>query len=203
MSITEQKLAFSQKNRGKGILTQKENRDLLFLLTKLQNRTPAMKLLNSCNQKEVEYFFKLEGLDFKAKIDAVNETASTPLVIDLKTSASSSPNEFSRSVVNYHYAEQVFLYSYAVEQKIGVRPIFLFINICKKEPNEVIVYDASCFSDHGKYQLFKQIEKYNYCVERWGLCLDTPWEANDTDAVIKLELPLWINNNKELQQCTI
>ncbi|AIT09109.1 hypothetical protein LO80_03420 [Candidatus Francisella endociliophora] len=181
---TKQGKEFAEKNINKTILSKADNDLLNNMLFSLSNH-PAHKIIKSCDLKEKEFYFDLEGVEFKAKLDAIN--TSKKIIFDVKTcrEAFISPKQFASEMINYHNAEQVFIYSEAYRQKYGTNPKFYFICIEKKEPYQVQIWDASCLYEYGYKKTLELINKYKQLKEKYG---DDAWIDNE---ILVAELPYY------------
>ena len=178
---------FIGQSFGKDILTNEQNELIDKLTFRLENYAPAKKLIQSCEEREKEFYYIYKGFDFKSKLDALS--VGHGIVIDVKTIADSKNNkQTSHDAIKFNYAEQVFLYSYAFEQAYKKRPKFIFINVSKKAPFEVSIYDASGFYDYGKMSINNLLKKYEECISKWGNDPIIPWHD---DSINELQLPAW------------
>ena len=186
---------FLSFSRGKEVIEHKDYDLIKNLVFEIENYKPASQILRSCALKEHEYYFEYSGHQMKAKIDAISTEHN--IVVDLKTVCNSkSERGFISDLLKYNYAEQVFLYSVAHWLKTGYKPTFIIISISKKAPYEINISDASKFYDYGKHSIDELIIKYDECVEKWGLDINTPWRNDD---ITQLEPPEWCEQliNKE------
>ena len=182
---------FLIKNENKKIIDHKDFDLLQNMKLKLQQNKIAIKMLEQAKDKEQEYYFNYEGLELKAKLDAVD--TNNNIIIDLKTVASiESDDDIAKKFINYHYSEQVFMYSLAYELKYNLLPDFYIIAVEKKEPFEVKVYKMSnYFYALGQKNILNLIQKYKDCVNRWGLSSDVPWLEEEPKELLP---PKWVIN---------
>ena len=183
----EQYAQFTAKHSNKEVLTPKAYALIDQLKQAFKQHKPAVDMLKACTLKEHAYYFDYKGLEFKSKVDAIS--TNTHVIVDVKTIAyAMQEKQFIHHLMQYNYAEQVFLYSYAYEQEMGVRPTFLIISIAKKEPYEVTIYNASAFYDYGKMSIDQLIDIYVQCKDKWGISKNIPWID---DGITHLDLPAW------------
>jgi len=172
---------FEADNKNKEILSHSEGVLIHQLLNALDSNQQVKRLLDNCKHKEKELYFDYQDIDFKAKLDAI---AKGQIIIDLKTiSCSMSAERMKQTLYKYNYAEQVFLYSYAMEQLFNVKPMFYIISIAKKPPYEVCMYDVSSFYSYGEESVHHLVSQYKQCVKRWGEDPSFPWMDHN---IIKL-----------------
>ena len=176
--------AFCDNNQGKTILTVADNTMLTNMLFSLSNH-PATNIIKSCDLKEAEFYFDLEGVDFRAKLDCVNTKKN--IIFDVKTCRESFVNgkHFASEMIQHHNAEQVFIYSEAYRQKYGTNPKFYFICVEKQAPFEVQIWDASCLYEYGYKKTLELVSKYKDLKEKCG---DEHWIDNDIQIA---ELPYY------------
>lgn len=178
---------FEANSIGKDIISSDDNEMLNNMLFALGNH-PASQIIKSCELKEAEFYFELDDVDFRAKLDCVN--TQKHIIFDVKTTKEAFKNmkQFSQEMINHHNAEQVYIYSQAYQQKYGERPKFYFICIEKAEPFEIQIIDASALYEYGYKKTHELISKYKSLKEKYG---DSVW----LDKSIQFaELPNWANN---------
>lgn len=175
---------FLDKSKDKTAITNEDNDLLNNMLSSLSNHF-AIKMIKSCDLKEQEFYFDLEDVDFRAKLDAINTKKN--LVFDLKTCRESFVNgkHFSSEMIKNGNAEQVFIYSEAYRQRYGTHPKFYFICVEKQEPFEVQIWDASCLYEYGYKKTLELVEKYKKLKEKCG---DNAWINNEIQIA---ELPYY------------
>lgn len=179
---TKQGKEFYGENNHKTILSKADNDLLDNMFWSLSNH-PAYKIIKSCDLKEEEFYFDLEGIEFKAKIDCVD--TKSHIIYDVKTSADSYKydiytnqveDKFFRDMSKYGNDAQVYIYSEAYKQKYGVMPRFTFICIQKKLPYQVQVIDVEeSFLECGMNKTNRLISLYKDLLDIYG---DKPWESN-------------------------
>lgn len=181
---TKQGKEFAEENSNKTILSKADNELLNNMLFSLSNH-PASRIIKDCDLKESEFYFELEGIDFKAKLDAINTKKN--IIFDVKTCRDIFINgkQFAQEMINYGNAHQVFIYSEAYRQKYGVNPKFYFICIEKKDPYEVQLCEASCLYEYGYKKTLELINKYKQLKEKYG---NEAWIDNE---ILVAELPYY------------
>lgn len=181
---------FEEKSTGKEIIDHKDFSLICKIEQSLNSYDKACILIDECDMREGEFYYEYRGLELKSKLDLFN--TNKPIVIDIKSVAGSrTDNKVVNDLISYNYAEQVFLYSYAYEQKYNKQPHFFMISLSKTEPYEVGIYNISDFYNYGKFSIDKLIDEYKRCFDRWGCSPDLPWRDGD---IKTLELPRWALN---------
>ena len=175
---------FCEKSKGKDILSIKEYNLIIDICMSL-DKNIASKLLDNCDLKEEEFYFELGGLDFKAKLDAVD--TQRHIIYDLKTVAmaymvddNSTSVRLGYDMIKYSNAEQIYIYSEAYKLRYGVIPTFYFICCEKKEPHETQVFDGTNLYEFGKKNTHDLISKYKSLVEKFG---SDEWIDNDINHI--------------------
>ena len=113
------------------------------------------------------------------------------IIVDVKTSVSASPQDFSSSAARYGYAIQAAWYLAAAKAlEIDEEPVFLFVVVDKTPPHmvSVIELDADAIA-YGRRQMRRAINTYAEC-ETSGVW---PGWGNDVHLV---GLPRWIYNSE-------
>ena len=186
----EEYAEFVKNNADKEIITFEEKELIDNLVSHVANYEPAKKLIETCEEKESEILYECMSYEFKSKLDALS--SKHELILDLKTIGDvKNSKQVAQDAIKYNYAEQVFLYSYAFEQKFNKRPRFIFINVSKKLPYEISIYDATDFYDYGELSIKKLLTLYQECVDKWGNDPKVPWQDQNIQT---LKLPTWAEN---------
>lgn len=108
------------------------------------------------------------GVWLRGRIDWVTETTSgETLLVDLKTSRSALPAEFTRHAASLNYAVQMEWYRHMWQQLTGERePRFLHIVVEKEAPYLVSVCEMNAdFQDIGKVKMRQAIDTYKRCLD--------------------------------------
>ena len=108
------------------------------------------------------------GLVLKARLDRVIFDGVTVKILDLKTTHTSSPREFQRTVANFSYDLQAAWYSdLAAKCYPDARAIeFYFCALERKAPHGISVFKASQnLIDSGRQKMTNALEQYAQCTE--------------------------------------
>tara|TARA_R110002096_G_scaffold50015_5_gene131757 strand:+ start:10172 stop:11008 length:837 start_codon:yes stop_codon:yes gene_type:complete len=151
----------------------------------------AKQMIQSSTSNEEEFYFELQGLEFRAKLDSIN--TKDHIIIDIKTCRDAFIDglQFGKEMIKYHNAEQVYIYIEAYKYKYNAYPNFYFITFEKSSPFEIQIFDASVLYEYGKYKVTKLIDKYKNLLEIFG---NNPWIDN---SIQYAELPVWAEHQCE------
>jgi hypothetical protein len=107
----------------------------------LEASVAAEMLFGPGGDNEVSYTFESDGILCKCRADRIIPFGAGKRILDLKTSASASPEFFQRSMVNYgHHLRAVFYTLGWERQDGGTIADYLFVIVQRNEPFIVSVY---------------------------------------------------------------
>lgn len=133
------------------------------------------------------------GTRLRFRPDWLTELASGRIAcVDLKTSQSASPQEFSSSAAKFGYALQAAFYMEGLRAlEIAEDPIFLFLVVSKTPPHlvSVIALDDDAIA-YGRRQMRRAIDTYAACLEKDG------WPGYP-ECVHTISLPRWTYSSEE------
>jgi exodeoxyribonuclease VIII len=186
---------FEAMNAGKTILKAEQYTIIQKMVNRIHQKNAVKLLLNGGKAEHELYWADSEfGLDCKAKLDYLIEPCSeypNGIIIDLKTTTSANANEFSKTIYNLGYYNQVAFYCEAVKQiyKTEDYPMFLFIAAEKTAPFECDFYicDEGTL-DAGLQENRKLMKIYKECLT------DNKWEGY-SDSIKSIGMPHWGFNN--------
>ena len=147
----------------------------------------ALDLLDGADT-ETSHYWTQNGVACKARIDALPREDSpwNDCVVDIKTTANGSPEEFRRSCFNFSYHLQARHYLSAAE-----RDRFIFIVVERDAPHCVAIYEL----DEAALELGRQDREF--LLGQWALC-EAEQAAGGPDAwpgfpieIQELSLPGW------------
>lgn len=128
------------------------------IMANLNSNDKALQLLDGC-QFETPYFFEVEGLQLKGKVDGVCDE----YMLEIKTSSqATTAREFKEEAQDRHYDMQAAMYLYAHTQVTGCRPPnHYFIVVNTTAPFKVAVYKSSKeFLKEGEKKLYEAVNRY-------------------------------------------
>jgi hypothetical protein len=168
---------------GKVILVEKDYATCMTMRDKVWNNQSFASILSGEGAVyEQAAFWEYRGKKCKCKVDV----AKPGVIIDLKTSASAGPRDFSQSVAKYGYHQQAASYQYGYGKASGT-PVqtFLFLVIEKTPPFAPAIYelDAPTIAE-GWASYVTAVEEHINC------------ETNNhfpayADEKVLLQLPAW------------
>ena len=133
--------------------------------------------------------FLLGDVECKARIDALpgEDSMWSDCVVDIKTTANASPEEFRRSCFNFGYHIQAAHYLTAAD-----RARFIFIVVERDAPHCVAIYELD---DDA---LYLGRETREFLLGQWALCEaeeaaggPDAWPGFPCEAIQELSLPGW------------
>ena len=147
----------------------------------------SLDLLDGADTETSHYWTEID-VKCKARIDALPREDSmwSDCVVDIKTTANASPEEFRRSVYNFSYHLQAQHYLSAAE-----RARFIFIVVERDAPHCVALYEL----DEDALKLGR--EDREFLLGQWALCEadadaegPDPWPGFPVE-IQELSLPGW------------
>jgi len=180
--------AFKAEHAGKIILTDGNYTKLVGMVRSLRRHPEVKRWQNRIEHVELSAVGDIGGVRFKGRCDALTPD---PLV-DLKKVSSGDLGNFTRTVLNFGYHMQAFIYS-----RLFKRDRFMFITVEDAPPYDVVPYELSpAFIRHGEREVNVLIARYKWCSER------NEWPGRSDD-VIQLEIPEWAVPADEADAITI
>lgn len=126
------------------------------------------------------------GVWMRGRVDWTTQSEGGPLLVDLKTTVSADPSEFSRSVVRYGYDLQAAWYLRIWQAITGEEPQFLHVLAEKKPPFLVSVVELDpAFLDGGDLYARRALDTYARCME------SGQWPGYQTVSVGMVMAPSW------------
>lgn len=138
------------------------------------------------------------GVQLRARVDQVVDDNYDPgrtTLVDLKSSTTAEPLEFSRKATRLNYHVQDAFYR-LVAQLLGLPdPRFLFVAVEKDPPHlvSVVEYDDEAKTEAGRL-VRRAIDSYSQCVTNGD------WPSYPgTDGVVPISLPMWAFDDDEME----
>jgi hypothetical protein len=145
---------------------------------------------------ELSYFWDENGTRFRTRLDWISKDKK--LILDLKTSNSADPDEFSRKIENFGYCVQDSLYRRGVHAVDGTFPELIFIIVETEAP-----YLCSIVSLSAEFQELGN-QKVEAAIKLWNHCLKTgQWPGYPVHRVAWLEAKPWMISNWESKKYDI
>lgn len=172
--------------------------DEYMMLVNMQSRcmeNPTISaLLKSITDTELTLTWKDDGIDCKAKIDAVCNIKGQTVLIDLKTARDASPRAFENSTVNYGYLIQSAHYLRGAKANGLIEANnnnFLHVVLEKEAPFLSAVYcidDASL--ELAEIKRMEALKKYNCAMQV------NQWPGYSED-IVTVAAPHWYFQQQE------
>lgn len=178
---------FNNDNQGKSILDKSEYEDIKHMQDAVFNHPSASQLLIESDltvEEPLLFDEPTTGAPCKLRRDAYNHRLNVTL--DLKTTESAHPEDFSKSAFKYRYHVQDAFYTDGCAYSTGEYPQgFVFIAVEKKAPYAVACYSLSATAVNiGRDAYLRNLDTYMKCI-RSG-----EWPGY-SDKIENLELPKW------------
>jgi hypothetical protein len=181
---------WKQTMEGRIFLRQEDMDSLICMLNALATHKYARRYFTG-GEAEKEAFGEYEGVKIKGKCDYITKIPGLGLVIsDLKKTQDASPKGFERSIYNYSYQLQAYMY-----HRLFKADSFFFVAIEDTGIDgfaPIGIYRASdVLLEKGEQMFKKLIEKYKQCEEM------KVWPGY-TEDFAEISLPAWaIGSNDE------
>lgn len=174
-------------NPDKIVLTKSDYDKLGFMRDSVWSVPHIAEMLGANDQgTEISAFAEIEGVLCKVRVDRVIPR----VILDLKTTIDASPEGFNKSVVNYKYYIQSYLYRRIWAVAAGERRLRDFVFICvEKEPP----YAAASFRLDAIYggiaaaHFQVALKLFKWCHE------NDKWPGYDNRTRL-LQPPQWMSN---------
>ncbi len=184
---------FKAENEGRSILGLSDAGDLEAMRAQIEAHPEASRLLNGEGQNEVSLVWEdpVVGTLCKARADRLARLDSTVAVVDLKTTTSAAPRDFSRDAAKYGYHLQAAWYLRALDalSPNGTPPHsrrFIIIAVEKTAPFCVAVYELDPMAiEAGGQQITEYLVRFEECRER------DEWPSPAGSGIETLYLPAW------------
>ena len=178
-----------QEMESRSVLTYKDGAMLQEMARSVLAHPAAKGLLSRADMTEVSAIWTADGVERKARFDAV--LSREKIILEAKTTVTAHPDEFDREVFNRRYHWQAAWYLDAIEAVTGETGwSFVWIAVEKTPPYPVACYcpDAEML-DLARQQYAPLVELYRECTES-GI-----WPAYP-EKVQALRLPAWARKEK-------
>lgn len=148
----------------------------------------AADLLVEANTEVSSYWVDEDtGVKCKARIDAMpyQDSGWGYCLVDVKTTANASPEEFRRSVHNFGYHRQAAHYLASTDDKVFGRDRFIFICVEKAPPHCVAIYEL----DPDAIALARS--ELDHLLATWAECEASGAWPSYPEGIQELSLPGW------------
>ena len=185
---------FKAENEGRKILSLSDAEDLAAMRDQIEAHPEASALLGGSGQNEATLIWKdpMVGTLCKARADRLTVWNDIHLaIVDLKTTTSAAPRDFSRDAARYGYHLQAAWYIRAMnaiapnEPQAPVRRFFI-VAVEKTAPHCVAVYELEEEAiEAGSRQITEYLVRFEECRER------DEWPSPAGSGIETLYLPAW------------
>lgn len=134
---------------------------------------------------EVSIYWDWSGVKCKARLDRV--MIEEGLVLDLKTTDSVDPEQFTKKVVNLGYDFQAAYYAKAAEQAYGKPFRFIFVAVERKAPFTVDLFEVT------PDMMEEGMRKCEMAISRFAECTASGEWPNREPVIRNLDYPGWYN----------
>lgn len=174
--------AFSMANQGKEILSSEDFLEAVAISNSVL-ASPKIKNMLSKGEAEKTFFFEIDGVKMKARLDFVSNNA----IVDIKTTKNADARIFANDCISLGYDMQFAIYQEAVFQETGDRLPVVLLAVEKDANYDYCVYQmGQDWLDLGMVKVKKLLQVYKDCCEK------DEWPGYDK-SVQQLVLPSWAN----------
>jgi len=135
------------------------------------------------------------GIWCRFRMDSYTMFGDTPTIVDVKTTADSSPEKFARSIAEYRYDMQDWWYRQGVAAILGCQPHdvdFVFVAVPTGEPYLPMAYRLENDADIANAEQDCRIAR-----ERWRDCTDAGVWPKWASDITPIELPVYARRRIE------
>ena len=186
--------AFCEASIGKTVIAADMWAQAAAMVASVKSVPLAVKLLEGRHEESFFWTDELTGEHCKCRADCLNESLSSPVIVDLKSCDDASTEVFMRHAITYGYDFQAAMYSDGIERNIQRAPLFVFIAVEKKPPYAVNILQADdMFILRGRKIYRELLDTYHECKEsgNWYGYLGKNNQINC------LTLPAWASREME------
>lgn len=180
---------FVEQAAGREILTAEQYSDAKAMCESVEGHKEAYRLLCDMTDAEASVIYEFNGLQMRSRWDGITNNGK---IIDVKTTQDASYNGFEKSIINFNYQVQAFLYSRAYELAFGETPVFKFICVEKRRPFNVGIYDMDDnWLENGYQNALKATNHLKWCLQH------NQWPKHNGNKTKTLKAPSWIVRKTE------
>ena len=181
------KAQFEAENQEKSIITIDSYQLAEKCAESVLNSRASVLLENGVAEKAI--FGKIDGVACRCKPDYY--VPSKQLVVDIKTCANASPEEFTKTNANFKYYLQAAFYMDVMASVGKSVKQFVFVCVSKSAPYMVGIYRLSQTAiDIGKAQYKEAIRIYQ-TIDQFA---EPIYKDKEDHFIQTIDLPLWVIN---------
>lgn len=186
---TKEGKQFKEANASKTVITQEDYAQYKRMVGAVEACADVQYLLSKAVECEIGIVQQYRDTAIKGKIDClIKDESGKYCILDLKTTQSCDPREFSRSACNFRYFLQAAWYQSLVALEYGLDyPVpYMWLAVENSEAADVCIFQPPADGlEMGQKQMDKSIELYKQCTAsgKWpgygGGILEleiSPWE---------------------------
>lgn len=185
---TKEGKAFKDANASKTVITQDEYAQYKRMISAVEANADVQYLLSKSVDCEIGIVQKYRDTTIKGKIDClIKDEGGKYAILDLKTTQSCDPHEFSRSVCSFKYFFQAVFYQslVALEYELDYRPPFYWLTIENSEAADVCIFQPPADGlEMGQKQMEKALELHAECSKTGK------WPGHG-GGIIELDIPAY------------
>lgn len=179
---------------GKTLLTP-DQADAISGIVEAINANPfAKRLLTGEHESSRFWTDDVTGEACKCRTDCETDIDGTHYIVDLKTCADASTEQFMRDALRFGYHVQAAMYTEGVKAATGKDSVFVFVAVEKEPPYGINILQADpAFILHGTDEYRYLLGLYHECKERdfW------PSYGGLDNSINTLGLPAWMKKEVE------
>lgn len=184
----EQAEAFWKTNSDKIIIDSDDLDKIIRISNNASKSETISNLLKQCSPEQSFFATLHDGYRYKARLDLVD--LNSGVIVDIKTTRSADPEQFSKDFISYGYDIQMLHYSNMVlynANLYGKMPELLIIAI-EKDSEQIAIYDVTKICESSFTQ-----NRYNKAINTAHEVLTLLECPNKySKSIITLDLPRWI-----------
>lgn len=185
---TKEGKAFKDANASKTVITQDEYAQYKRMVDAVAANADVQYLLSKAVDCEIGIVQKYRDTTIKGKIDCIfKDEDGKYCILDLKTTTSCDPHEFSRSACGFKYFMQCCWYQslVALEYGLDYRPAFYWLTVENSEAADVCIFQPPADGlELGQKQMEKALELHAECTA------SGKWKGHG-GGIIELDVPLY------------
>lgn len=199
---TKEGKALKQEAMDKGLtLITRENMDKIEAMAEaIRNNPYASRLLKGAHETSHFWIDRETGETCKCRTDCETDINGTHYIVDLKTCANASMEEFVRDALKFGYFVQAAMYTEGVRETTGQDSVFVFVAIEKDPPYAVNVLQCGeneirlGMNGNSRYMGFRTLmDLYHKCKveDKW------PGYEGFDNLIYDIKLPKWMQEEPE------
>jgi hypothetical protein len=179
---------WKEMNAGRTCITQDEYAQYKRMVDAVSANADVQYLLSKAVDCEIGIVQKYRGVDIKGKLDClIKDESGKYCILDLKTTQSCDPHEFSRSASGFKYFMQAVWYQslVALEYGLDYAVPYYWLAVENSEAADVCLFQPPADGlEIGQKQMEKALELYAECSKtgKW------PGHGN---GILELEIPAY------------